>query len=247
MSKKGTGAINPVTTGLAGLAIGFFACWYMLVMPMTGWIDSREQAVQEWERINRQEREAIQNIKTMNIEQLKSWVATVGEQNTRFAELQSLLHKQERQIYQTPSLVYVIAFILSALAFGFVYWMIRDTNLKSEITLQNAISVLPALEDAIREQRAVSIETGTVASLPDPRLEAIENGGSNVQYGTIVNVWENKGYGFISPSSGESDVYFKLSGVSAPQNKQAKPNTQVSFELEVLPDGRSEARNVQIM
>jgi hypothetical protein len=76
-------------------------------------MDAQEESLREWERINRKERDAIATIKSISVEELRKWVATLDEQNTRYAELQRLEHEQELRM-TGPGISYILlaAFIV---------------------------------------------------------------------------------------------------------------------------------------
>ena len=153
--------------GLAGLALGSILCWWFMVRPLEARLDAREKSLQEWERINRMERESIANIKTINIEELRKWVSTLDEQNTRYAELQTILHKQEIELTGPATTHLFIALIAVLGTVGFAAWMVRDSNADAARTLNNAVAVLPSLQEALRARLgdAVSIETDRVLAI----------------------------------------------------------------------------------
>ncbi|HEU5116961.1 MAG TPA: hypothetical protein VFT74_09830, partial [Isosphaeraceae bacterium] len=122
--------------------------WF-LVRPLEANLNARETALQEWERINRMEREAVSDIKTINIGELRKWVSTLDEQNTRYAELQMLLHRQELAMTGPATTHLVIALLVVVGAVGFVTWMIRDGNADAARTLYSAVAVLPSLSEAL--------------------------------------------------------------------------------------------------
>jgi hypothetical protein len=158
---------NPFVTGLVGLALGAILCWWFMVRPLESRLDAREKSLQEWERINRMERESIANIKTISVEELRKWVSTLDEQNTRYAELQAILHKQEIEL-TSPATAHLFIALLAGLAtVGFASWMVRDSNADAARTLNNAVAVLPSLREALRARSgdAVSIETDKVLAI----------------------------------------------------------------------------------
>ncbi len=138
---------NPMFGGLVGLLIGFAAalifCWFTWVRPLQANLDAREASLQEWERINRMEREAVQTIKTISIEELRKWVATVDEQNSRFAELQRIAHEREMQLAGPAHTYILIAAAVVLGVVGLVVFWLRDGNASAATTLDNIAGLAP--------------------------------------------------------------------------------------------------------
>src|SRR4051812_1168432 len=97
--------------GLGGLLIGvaasFIFCWFSMVVPQQRTLEARERSLQQWEQLNRVERETIAAQKAISVEELRKWVATADEQGARFAELQRILHRQEVEL-SGPAPTYVV-------------------------------------------------------------------------------------------------------------------------------------------
>jgi hypothetical protein len=138
---------NPILAGLVGLLIGFAAalvfCWFTWVWPLQANLNAREKSLQDWQRINQMEREAIGTLKTISIGELTKWVAIVDQQNTRFAELMRITHEQEMQL-AGPAHTYI--FIAAAVVLGVVglvvFWL-RDANASAATTLDNIAALAP--------------------------------------------------------------------------------------------------------
>lgn len=157
---------NSLLGGLVGLLIGFAAalifCWFTWVRPLQANLDAREKSLQEWERINRMEREAVGTIKTISIEELRRWVATVDEQNSRFAELQRLAHEQEMQLAGPAHTYILIAAAVVLGVVGMVVFWLRDGNASAATTLDNIAGLAP--EQIIR--------SAVMARLVQPQISA---------------------------------------------------------------------------
>lgn len=65
--------------------------------------------------------------------------------------------------------------------------------------------------------------------------------------GTVKWFNETKGYGFIAPDGGGSDVFVHISAVERAGLRSLKDNQKVSYELEKGRDGRSAAGNLQLL
>lgn len=160
---------NPVFC--AGLAVifGFTMCYVTMVRPLQVRLDKREEALLEWERINRLEREAVGTMKTISTEEMRKWVATLDEQNTRFTSLQSKLHKQELELTGPATSYLVIALLAVVSVAGFAAWMIRDDNADAARTLQNAVALLPSLRESIKARETINLSApDNPVCLPDP-------------------------------------------------------------------------------
>lgn len=237
---------NPITLGLLGLAAGFLLCWCFIVNPLATRLDAREKSLQEWERINRMEREAIANIKTINIEELRKWVATLDEQNTRYTELQALLHKQELALTGPATTHLYIALIAVLGTVGFVSWIMRDVNADAARTLHNAVAVLPSLREAIqvRDENPAAIEVDRSSLIEishNPRLSPPH------PVGFIVRYFDDKGFGFIRPDRGGDDVFFHRDQCNALSSFNLSVGTRVSYRDGIDSRRRPCAKNVEVI
>lgn len=237
---------STAVTGLMGLLLGFFFCWWFLVRPLEARLDAREKAIQEWERINRMEREAIGHIKTINIEELRKWVATLDEQNTRYAELQTLLHRQEIALTGPATTHLLIALITVMGTVGFVAWMMKDSNADAARTLSNAVAVLPSLREALEDKGSplphIEIERPVVADgVLTPVLDAPHSGGFVLKY------FKQKGFGFIRPSDGGEDIFFHRDQLLESSEGVMRIGARVSFRTGFDNRRRPCAKNIAII
>ncbi len=237
---------NHAVVGLIGLLTGFFFCWWYLVRPLEARLDAREKAIQEWERINRMEREAIANIKTINIEELRKWVATLDEQNTRYTKLQSLLHKQELALTGPATTHLYISLVAVIGTMGFVAWMMRDSNADAARTLNNAVAVLPSLREALQARQAnpTAIEVDgnlVIESMTSPRL------GGPTSCGRIVKYFDGRGFGFIRPEGGGEEIFFHQDQLAAPRGIRLRVGLRVSYQNGLDSRRRPCAKNVEVI
>jgi cold shock protein len=227
---------SPFLWGLVGFCAAMIFCEFTWVRPLRAQLNAREKSLQEWERINRQEREAIATIKTISTEELKKWVATLDEQNKRFAELQSKLHQQEIELTGPATSYILIASVVILAVIGLVVFWLRDANAAAATTLENVAALAP--EDMMR-----SIFVATLASrepinvlvndkpatpalaAPAPR-PALENGDAA---GEVVLFFGDKGYGFILPDGESENIWFHVTDVLAADHPKVGQGVRVLF------------------
>ena len=237
---------NPFVAGFLGLAFGVILCWWFMVRPLEARLDARERSLQEWERINRMEREAIADIKTINIEELRKWVSTLDEQNTRYAELQTILHKQEIELTGPATTHLFIALIAVMGTVGFAAWMVRDSNADAARTLNNAVAVLPSLREALRAR------SGDAASIDSERAPMIESTqpprlAPPIASGAIVKYIGEKGFGFISPDAGGDEIFFHKDQLIASPTMRLEVGLRVSYQNGNDGKGRPCAKRVEVI
>ena len=134
--------------GLGGLLVGGAASlifsWYAFLAPLQTTIAAREASLKQWEELNRSERQTIQDVRNVSVEEMRKWVGAMSEQNTRFSELQRNVHAQERELADGGTSYVLIA---AAVVLGSVFmtaWMYRDKNSASDVTLENIAGLTPA-------------------------------------------------------------------------------------------------------
>ncbi len=208
-------------------------------------LDQREKSLREWERINRQEREAIATIKTISTEELRKWVSTLDEQNTRFAELQSLLHKQEIQLVSPATTHLWISLLALIGVVGFAMWMIRDANADAARTLHNAVALLPSLREGLRDKRTALAGTDTV-QLGAVDISIPREIPFNRKTGIVKRFIADKAYGFIEPDEGGFELFFHKSSIKLSESSKIADGMVVSFCLGKDRNGRPCAEQVEI-
>ncbi|MCP3167232.1 cold-shock protein [Myxococcus qinghaiensis] len=62
-----------------------------------------------------------------------------------------------------------------------------------------------------------------------------------MQTGTVKFYNETKGFGFITPDEGGSDVFVHVSGLDPPTNGTLRENDKVEFEVKTERKGKMEA------
>lgn len=236
---------NPLPWVLISFILGFFLCWYLMVLPLNVSLNQREEALKQWEQINRQERQAIGDIKTISIEEVRKWVSTMDEQNTRFSQLQSHLHKQEIALVAPAATHLWISFLIVFCVVGFAVWMMRDSNAEAARTLQSAIAVLPSLREAISDRRVT-------LDLPSRDAIRLDSNSSKSSFtagrkpGKIKQFVSDRAYGFIVPDEGGEKLFFHKQNVKRMDVPAIVEGLQVSFVVGVDSSGRTRAEDVEI-
>ena len=67
-----------------------------------------------------------------------------------------------------------------------------------------------------------------------------------VERGRVAR-WAAKGWGFITPASGDSDVFVNYSGVEGTGFRNLNPGAEVTFVREHDDQGRERAERVQVV
>jgi hypothetical protein len=156
---------------------------------------------------------------------MRKWITAVDEQNVRFAEIQSLLHKQEIALTGPATTEMVIALLAVLLVFGFVAWMIRDSNAEAARTLQSAIAVLPTLKDVIRNREITAKEASVKSSMLTEESHRRVVASVERSTGTILEYLDDPSYGYIAPADGGDKVSFNKNELSDTMSSLLRTST----------------------
>jgi cold shock CspA family protein len=190
----------------------------------------------EWERMNRQERQAIADMKTISVEEMRSWVATLDEQNKTFANLQSKYHEQEIELAGPASTYILIAAVITLSGVAIIVFWLRDANAAAATTLENAVALAPdemlrslAFSSHFnRQPKTVIVEhSPAVPALPALPARYLEDDG-NVT-GEVVQFFEDRGFGFILPDKGPEKLWFHIRDVMTPDRTSIAVGVRVRF------------------
>jgi hypothetical protein len=146
--RSGTGRFSSVMNWIVlGIGVGFVAgfafSWFVLLSPLKESIAARERAAEQWDAINRTERQTIQEVKGVSAEEMRKWVATVSEQNAEFAGIQRRLTQQEVELSGPGSSYVAIAALVVLLVGAAVAFINRDADRQAATTLDNIASLPP--------------------------------------------------------------------------------------------------------
>ena len=206
---------------------------------------AREESLEEWSRINREERQAISDIKTISTEELRKWVATLDEQNVRYAQLQRAVHRQELAL-SGPAYGYVLIALLAVLGTGAVFvWITRDSNADAARTLENAASVLPSLRKALeagRGEQLLESEDGLSTAISAQRAALVE---PDEVTGVVDRYSQDKAYGWISPDGGGEHVFFHKNELRFDCDSGIPAGLRVTFRYGTDRKGRNCALDIR--
>ena len=215
--------------GLVGLVVGFVLCYKFFLSPYQIQVKAREEAVQQWDEINRREVQRISEQQDIEFMQIHKWISETQSNSTRFAEIQRLLDKQQRATTRMPltpiliAIVAVICVIVSIVVLGNI------EKSKDTTTLQNALVLLPPLIRDTISSTNTSIPSQTVNR---PQLQhSQEKFLTKERYeGKIVTI-ENNIYGFIETSDFPQNVHFNVKDVSSIDRKKLTKGVRLAFTV----------------
>lgn len=231
---------SPILWVALAILVTFIWCEFTWVRPLREQLANKEKSIHEWERINRQERDAIAAIKTISVAELQKWVATVDEQNRLFAGLQNKFHQQEVDLAGPATSYLVVGGFITLASIGFVVFWLRDADAKDATTLENVAALAP--DDMMRSILVAGLTSREpinliVESKPSatalPAVQnrfALPNGDST---GEVIQFFAEKGFGFILPDTESDKVYFNLSEVMATDRQTITCGTRVVYRKRI--------------
>jgi len=173
VSRLVSGTLGALAGVSVGLVVGFAIAWFVLLSPMKASVEARERAVQQWEALVAKERQAVGEIKHLSVEELRKWTAAVTEQNTRFADVQRQLHRQEIELTGPGTAFVAIAGFAVLAGLGFAAGMAVDGNREAATTLDNIAALAPAQMVTVSQVAAAERRKGAVADRQDREIAAL--------------------------------------------------------------------------
>jgi hypothetical protein len=165
---------------LLGFAVALIYCWFSWVRPLQSHLDASEKSLQEWAKVHLRERENAGAIQGLSVNELRTWVAAVDEQNRLFTELERHLHQQELELAGPPtSYLLIAACVVLGVVALMVYWL-RDGNQVAATTLEN-LAVLSgarlatSLGPAAREPNTLLKAPATTADVGATATTALQS------------------------------------------------------------------------
>lgn len=102
-------------------------------------------------------------------------------------------------------------------------------------------------EDLALLKQGVGDKTGRPQNIPASAAESQEEAPAEVQTGSVMTYFEEKGFGFLRPDAGGKDIFFHISRLHQGQATDLVPGARVSYELGMDRNGKIAASSVRIL
>jgi CspA family cold shock protein len=102
-------------------------------------------------------------------------------------------------------------------------------------------------EDMALLKQGVGDKTGRPQSVPSASGEAAEEVPMDVQTGSVMTYFEEKGFGFLRPDGGGKDIFFHISRLHQGQATDLVPGAKVAYDLGMDRNGKIAASSVRIL
>ncbi len=102
-------------------------------------------------------------------------------------------------------------------------------------------------EDMALLKQGVGDKSGRPQSIPSAGGEAAEEVPMDVQTGSVMTYFEEKGFGFLRPDGGGKDIFFHISRLHQGQATDLVPGTKVAYDLGMDRNGKIAASSVRIL
>lgn len=102
-------------------------------------------------------------------------------------------------------------------------------------------------EDMALLKQGVGDKSGRPQNSPAASAEASEEAPAEVQTGSVMTYFEEKGFGFLRPDGGGKDIFFHISRLHQGQAPDLVPGTKVAYELGMDRNGKIAASSVRIL
>lgn len=102
-------------------------------------------------------------------------------------------------------------------------------------------------EDLALLKQGVGDKTGRPQHAPTASGEATEEAPAEVQTGSIMTYFEEKGFGFLRPDSGGKDIFFHISRLHQGDATALVPGAKVAYDLGMDRNGKIAASSVRLL
>ena len=102
-------------------------------------------------------------------------------------------------------------------------------------------------EDMALLKQGVGDKSGRPQSIPSAGGEAAEEVPMDVQTGSVMTYFEEKGFGFLRPDGGGKDIFFHISRLHQGQATDLIPGAKVAYDLGMDRNGKIAASSVRIL
>ena len=102
-------------------------------------------------------------------------------------------------------------------------------------------------EDMALLKQGVGDKTGRPQHSAASPNEQQEEAAMEVQTGSVMTYFEEKGFGFLRPDGGGKDIFFHISRLHQGDATQLVPGTKVAYELGMDRNGKIAASSVRVL
>jgi cold shock protein len=123
----------------------------------------------------------------------------------------------------------------------------KNPNLKMPSETSQSAGELTDEDMALLKQ-GVGDKTGRPqSSAASPSGESQDDGAMEVQTGSVMTYFEEKGFGFLRPDGGGKDIFFHISRLHQGDATQLVPGAKVGYELGMDRNGKIAASSVRLL
>ncbi len=102
-------------------------------------------------------------------------------------------------------------------------------------------------EDLALLKQGVGDKTGRPQHIATATNESQEEAAMEVQTGSVMTYFEEKGFGFLRPDGGGKDIFFHISRLHEGDATQLVPGAKVAYELGMDRNGKIAASSVRML
>jgi CspA family cold shock protein len=102
-------------------------------------------------------------------------------------------------------------------------------------------------EDMALLKQGVGDKSGRPQNIPSPSGESAEEVPMDVQTGSVMTYFEEKGFGFLRPDGGGKDIFFHISRLHQGQATDLVPGAKVAYDLGMDRNGKIAASSVRLL
>lgn len=102
-------------------------------------------------------------------------------------------------------------------------------------------------EDLALLKQGVGDKTGRPQHIAAATNESQEEAAMEVQTGSVMTYFEEKGFGFLRPDGGGKDIFFHISRLHEGDATQLVPGAKVAYELGMDRNGKIAASSVRLL
>jgi CspA family cold shock protein len=102
-------------------------------------------------------------------------------------------------------------------------------------------------EDMALLKQGVGDKTGRPQHAAATAADSQEEAAMEVQTGSVMTYFEEKGFGFLRPDGGGKDIFFHISRLHQGDATQLVPGAKVAYELGMDRNGKIAASSVRLL